>query len=202
MLDLPFATNRPSPSLHQAMKAALNEAKEKYGTLSSNPSALSRSLHNSISERNEKFISAARTAIHAEISMSSLQHQLSPPNIINRYSNRGQQLAKDTAWKGQSLFEDAQPRVSTHEAEKTPTFDQEHYGPPMSTREAKKPLPPTNHEAFSKAVNRAAGKVRRGERRLPVDIGGAGEGFQLVSLGRGGYGGGHQVRQRHGLHHL
>ena len=199
MLDLPFATNRPSPSLHQAMKAALNEAKEKYGTLSSNPSTLSRSLHNAIYETSEKFINAERDAIHAQISW---QRQLSELNLINCYSNRGQQLAKDTAWKGQSLFEDAQPRISTHEAEKTPTFDQEHYGPPMSTREAKKPLPPTSHEAFSKAVNRAAGKVRRGERRLPVDIGGAGEGFQLVSLGRGGYGGGHQVRQRHGLHHL
>ena len=56
-------------------------------------------------------------------------------------------------------------------------------------------IPPREHLAFDKAVNRAAGRVRRGKAEVPLTLTGAFRWVQLVCLGKGGHHGKHDVRQ-------
>lgn len=71
-----------------------------------------------------------------------------------------------------------------------------HTGPVVTTVQAKATfIPPTDHLAFDKAINRAAGKVRRGEAELPFTLTGAFRRVQLVRPGKGGHHGAHEVRQ-------
>ena len=71
-----------------------------------------------------------------------------------------------------------------------------HAGPVVTTVQAKATfIPPTDRLAFDKAVNRAAGKVRRGEAELPFTLTGAFRWVQLVRPGKGGHHGAHEVRQ-------
>jgi hypothetical protein len=60
-----------------------------------------------------------------------------------------------------------------------------HTGPVVTTVQAKATfIPQTDHLAFDKAVNRAAGRVRRGQAELPFTLTGAFRWVQLVHLGR------------------
>jgi hypothetical protein len=71
-----------------------------------------------------------------------------------------------------------------------------HTGPVVTTVQAKATfIPPTDHLAFEKAINRAAGRVRRGEAELPFTLTGAFRRVQLVRPGKGGHHGAHEVRQ-------
>jgi hypothetical protein len=71
-----------------------------------------------------------------------------------------------------------------------------HTGPVVTTAQAKATfIPPTDHLAFDKAINRAAGKVRRGVAELPLTLTGSVSWVQLVSLGKGGHHGAHMVRE-------
>ena len=91
------------------------------------------------------------------------------------------------------LHEAARSRL-TSKTQETPDFL--HTSPVVTTVEAKATfIPPTDHLAFDKAVNRAAGKVRRGEAELPFTLTGAFRWVQLVRPGKGGHHGAHEVRQ-------
>lgn len=61
----------------------------------------------------------------------------------------------------------------------------------LTKAEVLKQLDENIHSAFEKAVSRAASNVQRGTATLPCPLGGAGQGWALARLGRGGPGNSH-----------
>lgn len=65
----------------------------------------------------------------------------------------------------------------------------------LSSGEVIAQLPEHSITAFRKQMIRAAGKFRGNGQKAPVPLGGAGKGWALVKLGKGGHGGGHLLQR-------
>lgn len=96
--------------------------------------------------------------------------------------------------KAEQLWEEYQRAA---EIEQSKSHEQQ-WPESITSTEATRGMDPTSKAAFDKALRRASKAFRQNGCSTPEPLGGAGDGWILVEIGRGGHGGAHRLIKRQG----